>query len=431
MSDVTTGRFDVFDPRVFGRGIPHEVFARLRADHPVCWQEEPELDNWSAGPGFWAVTRHADVTHVLRNAQIYSSWLGATQIRDPEPRDLPQMRRTMLNMDPPEHGRLRRIVSKAFTPRQIERCTAGLEARAKQMVDAICERGECDLPNDVTDEYALRNLAALIGVPQSDRGLMLEWTNRVIGYQDPDHAKVKLGADGRPINPRSPDQLADMWDYANELAARKRRRPTGDVMSVLALAQSEGEVLDEKELGMFFFLLVIAGNDTVRSAIPGGVLALIEHPDEHRRLLANPDLLRPAIEETLRWHPPVLSFRRTAAIDTELAGQRIAAGEKVVVYHVSAGFDERVFPDPFRFDITRSPNSHIAFGDGPHKCLGAHFARAQLHAFYREFLWRFPDLQLAGPPVRLVSNFINGLKRLPLSYTPSRPERAANRRDAR
>lgn len=420
MSDMTTDRFDVFDPRVFGRGIPHATFARLRADHPVHWQQEPEMDNWPAGPGFWAVTRHADVAYVLRNAKLYSSWLGATQIRDPEPDDLPRLRNTMLNMDPPEHGRLRRVVSRAFTQRHLDRFIPQLAERARWMVDTVAERGGCDLPNDLTDEYALRNLAALMGVPQSDRGLLLEWTNRVIGFQDPDHAVIKLDASGRPINPRSPDQLRDMFDYATELVERKRRAPGDDVMSVLANARLEGDGLRLPEIWMFFFLLVIAGNDTVRAAIPGGVLALIEHPAERRRLLANPDLLPTAVEETLRWHPPVLSFRRTASAPTTLAGQAIDTGDKVVVYHISASFDERVFPDPFRFDIGRNPNPHLAFGDGPHVCLGARFARAQLTAFYREFLWRFPDIELAGQPVRLVSNFINGLKRLPLSYTPSR-----------
>ncbi|GAA2110352.1 cytochrome P450 [Actinomadura alba] len=324
----------------------------------------------------------------------------------------------MLNLDPPGHGRLRRIVSRVFTPRRVERMAADVVTRARSLIDEIAERGECDLPVDVTDEYPIQNLADLLGIPTSDRGQILTWTNRVVGYQDPDHATDVEGTDGGPVNPRSPAMLADMFDYAHRLAAYKRRHPADDVMTALATAEVNGQCLTDPELSMFFFLLVIAGNDTVRSGLPGGMLALLDHPDQHRRLLAEPDLLDPAIEEMLRWHPPVLSFRRTAVTDTVLAGQRIAADDKVVVFHGSANYDESRFPEPLRFDIARHPNDHVSFGDGPHVCLGSHFARLQLRAFYREILWRLPDIELAGPPARLVSNFIAGVKHLPVRYSP-------------
>ncbi|MCO5999718.1 cytochrome P450 [Actinoallomurus rhizosphaericola] len=411
---------DVFDPAVYARGVPHETYRRLRDEDPVHWQEEYEVGGWPAGPGFWAVTRHADVVHVLRGPAEYSSWIGATQIRDPDPADLPFIRRMMLNLDPPEHGRLRRIVSKVFTPRRVERFAADVERRARRLVDGIAERGACDLPVDVTDDYPIQNLADLLGIPDEDRDRILAWTNRVIGYQDPDHAEAARGPDGRPVNPRSPAMLADMFEYAHELAAAKRRDPADDLMTALATAVVDGRRLSDAELSMFFFLLVIAGNDTVRSALPGGVMALLDHPDQHRRLLDRPELLDSAIDEMLRWHPPVLSFRRTAVRDTVLAGRPIAAGDKVVVFHASANRDERRFPEPERFDIARRPNDHVAFGDGPHVCLGAHFARLQLRIFYREFLWRLSDLEPAGPPARLVSNFIAGIKHLPVRYTPVR-----------
>ncbi|WP_240777986.1 cytochrome P450 [Nonomuraea basaltis] len=412
---------NVFDPRIYTRGIPHETYRWLRDHDPVHWQEEHKVGDWPAGPGFWAVTRHADVVRVLRTPMEYSSWLGATQIRDPDPADLSFIRRTMLNLDPPDHGRLRRIVSGAFTARRMERFMTGIAARARLLVDEIAERGECDLPVDVTDDYPIHNLADLLGIPSADRGQILEWTNRVIGYQDPDHATVVHGPDGKPVNPRSPAMLTDMFEYARSLAAYKRRNPADDVMTALATAEVDGQRLTDPELSMFFFLLVVAGNDTVRSALPGGMLALLDHPDQHRRLLDQPELLDSAIEEMLRWHPPVLSFRRTAVSDTVLAGRRIAAGDKVVVFHGAANFDERQFPDPMRFDIARRPNDHISFGDGPHVCLGSRFARLQLRAFYRELLWRLPDVELAGPPVRLVSNFIGGIKHLPVRYTPAPP----------
>ncbi|MEV0400335.1 cytochrome P450 [Actinoallomurus sp. NPDC050550] len=416
----TPADLDVFDPRGYARGVPHETYRRLRDEDPVHWQEEHEVGGWPAGPGFWAVTRHADVAHVLRTPAEYSSWIGATQIRDPDPADLPFIRQMMLNLDPPEHGRLRRIAARVFTPRRVERFAADVERRARLLVDGIAERGECDLPVDVTDEYPIQNLADLLGIPEEDRGWILEWTNRVIGYQDPEHGGAAHGPDGAPVNPRSPAALRDMFEYAHALAAVKRRNPADDLMTALATAEVDGRGLTDPELSMFFFLLVIAGNDTVRSGLPGGVMALLDHPDQHRRLLGHPELLDSAIEEMLRWHPPVLSFRRTAARDTALAGRPIAAGDKVVVFHASANRDERRFAEPTRFDIARRPNDHVAFGDGPHVCLGAHFARLQLRIFYREFLWRLPDLEAAGPPARLVSNFIAGIKHLPVRFTPVR-----------
>ncbi len=241
-----------------------------------------------------------------------------------------------------------------------------------------------------------------IGVPFADRHLLLEWTNRVIGYQDPEHTDLARDAQGRPINPRSPSMLVDMFGYARELAERKRADPGPDVMTSLVQAEVDGQALDDAELQMFFFLLVTAGNDTVRSALPGGVLALLDHPAQYRRLRADLPLVPTAVEEMLRWHPPVLTFRRTAAADTVLAGQQIRRGDKVVVYHASAHYDERVFPDPFRFDITRNPNEHLAFGQGPHLRLGAHFARLQMRIFFTEFLTRLPrSSRMARPPASL------------------------------
>ncbi|GLW05731.1 cytochrome P450 [Microtetraspora sp. NBRC 13810] len=417
MIDMNT-TLNVFDPRIYAQGIPHETYRRSRDEEPVRWQEEHAVDDWPAGPGFWAVTRHADVVRVLRSPTEYSSWTGATQIRDPDPADLSFIRRMMLNLDPPDHGRLRRIVSGVFTPGRVERFAHGIATRARLLVDEIAERGACDLPVDVTDDYPIQNLADLLGIPAADRGQILAWTNRVVGYQDPDHATVVRGPNGEPVNPRSPAMLTDMFEYAHALAEYKRRNPADDIMTALATAEVDGQRLSDPELSMFFFLLVIAGNDTVRSALPGGVIALLGHPGEHRRLLADPGLLDSAIEEMLRWHPPVLSFRRTAVHDTELAGRPIAAGDKVVVFHAAANYDERRFPDPMTFDVARRDNDHVSFGDGPHVCLGARFARLQLRAFYHEFLWRLPDVELAGPPVRLVSNFIAGVKHLPLRYTP-------------
>ncbi|MEV5985357.1 cytochrome P450 [Streptomyces sp. NPDC052051] len=410
---------DVFDPRRYAEGVPHAAYRTLRDHHPVAWQDEPEVLGWPAGPGFWAVTRHADVVRVLKDARTYSSCLGATQIRDPDPDDLPFIRRMMLNQDPPDHGRLRRLVSRAFTPRRIDRFAATARERARALVADALEQaragdGTCDVVAAVTDDYAVLNLTDLLGVPASDRDLLLHWTHRVIGYQDPDEAgEPQVDAEGRPVNPRSPGALRDMFAYAGHLAAYKREHPADDIMTTLATDPE----LTGPELEMFFFLLTIAGNDTVRSAAPGGLLALAEHPSAYQDLRRSPEQLPSTIEELLRWHPPVLSFRRTALVDTELAGQRIRAGDKVVVFHASANRDERAFTAPDRLDLTRAPNPHVSFGDGPHVCLGAHFARLQLRVLHEETLRALPGPRLAAPPERLVSNFINGIKSLRLMMT--------------
>ncbi|MET8026322.1 cytochrome P450 [Streptomyces avermitilis] len=407
---------DVFDPRQYAAGVPHAAYRTLRDHHPVARQAEPEVLGWPAGPGFWAVTRHADVVRVLKDSTTYSSRLGATQIRDPDPGDLPFIRRMMLNQDPPDHGRLRRLVSRAFTPRRVDRFESVARDRARTLLAAALAGaragdGSCDLVATVTDDYALLNLADLLGVPESDRGLLLHWTRRVIGYQDPDEAgEPLLDPAGKPVDPRSPGALRDMFEYARQLAAYKREHPADDIMTTLA---TDPELTDP-ELAMFFFLLTVAGNDTVRGAAPGGLLALAEHPEAYAGLRARPQQLGFAVEELLRWHPPVLTFRRTAVRDTDLAGQRIRAGDKVVVFHASANRDERVFTAPDRLDLSRSPNPHISFGDGPHVCLGAHFARLQLRVLYAQTLRALPAPRVAGTPGRLVSNFINGLKSLPL-----------------
>ncbi|MFI1835733.1 cytochrome P450 [Streptomyces olivaceoviridis] len=411
---------DVFDPRRYAAGVPHDDYRVLRDHHPVAWQEEPEVLGWPAGPGFWAVTRHADVVRVLKDAETYSSYAGATQIRDPDPEDLPFIRRMMLNQDPPGHRRLRRLVSRAFTPGRVDRFAMVARERARTLLAGALEAaragdGTVDLVSAVTDEYALLNLADLLGVPESDRRLLLRWTQRVIGYQDPDEAGPPvLDGAGRPVNPRSPAMLADMFAYAGQLAAYKRRYPADDIMTTLA----HDAELAEAELEMFFFLLTVAGNDTVRAAAPGGLLALAEHPEAYEPLRAGKAAVPSAVDELLRWHPPVLTFRRTAVRDTELAGRPIRAGDKVVVFHASANRDERVFAAPDRLDLTRAPNPHVSFGDGPHVCLGAHFARLQLRLLHEEVLRVLPGPpRLAGPPGRLVSNFINGIKSLPLHVT--------------
>lgn len=408
---------EVFLPSTYGVGVPYELFATLRRESPVRRIPEPAFGPWRAGPGFWGVFAHADVKHVLRTPADFSSHLGATQIRDPDtPADLAFVQAMMLNTDPPEHARLRRIVSAAFTPRAVRALEETIAARAARLF----ARGACDVV-EVAADLPVWTLAHVMGVPEQDRRLLYDWASRVIGYQDEEYADLSTADDLSPlgrialaarpparrpgVNPRSRAALADMFAYAHALAAR----PGGgdDVMAAML-----GGGLTEAEFENMFFLFAVAGNETLRNGIPGGLLCLLEHPGAMDLLRARPELLPSAVEEMLRFWPPVMNFRRTATRDLELGGQRIGAGEKVVVYHASANRDETVFADPDRFDITRTPNDHVSFGSGPHVCLGAHLARTQMRAFFAELLkW---DVRLAGQPVRLISNFQNGLKHLPV-----------------
>lgn len=408
---------ELYDPQLWASGgQPDEVFAALRASAPVAWVDEPALLGWPAGPGYWGVFRHADVRTVNTHPESFSSQLGATQIRDPLPDDLAFQRRMLLNLDPPDHTVLRRTVNRAFTPRAVARLTDWVHRRAAAIVGALAATTSADFAQDIGRDLPLLTLAEIMGVPTEDRHLLFEWANRVIGVHDEDYAKGSIGDGTRPpVDPRSRASLQDMFDYAHDLAERKRAAPGEDLLSML-LAGVAGEPLTDEEFENFFFLLSVAGNETLRNAIPGGMLALLEHRDQLARLRADRSLLPTAVDEMLRWVTPVTQFRRTATRDTELGGQHIAAGEKVVVYYASANRDETVFDRPEVFDVGRTPNDHLTFGVGPHFCLGAGLARLQMSALFGQVLDHLHDVDLAGDVVRLRSNFQNGIKRLPISY---------------
>ncbi|MFF4379990.1 cytochrome P450 [Kitasatospora sp. NPDC001547] len=422
----------IFLPDTYARGVPYELLRELRESAPVCRVEEPPVGGWPGGPGYWAVLRHADVKHVLRSPGDFSSHLGATQIRDPDtPADLEFARAMMLNQDPPDHSRLRRAVAAAFTPRALRELGEGIERRAAELVAAVRPLGEADFVPLAAD-LPVWTLARILGVPEQDRQLLVDWSNRVIGYQDPDHARsstadpsrlTDLGRaalarrpealttpDGRPVDPRSRAALADMFAYAHALAEQP---PPG---SIVARMREAG--LGVAEFETMFFLFAVAGNETLRNGLPGGLYSLLTHPDQYRLLCRRPDLVGSAVEELLRFWPPVMEFRRTAERDVELGGQPIRRGDKVVVYHASANRDGSVFAEPDRLDITRTPNDHVSFGYGPHFCVGAQLARIQMSALLRRVVAELPDLELTPgvPPTRLVSNFQNGLKSLPVRW---------------
>jgi cytochrome P450 len=431
----------VFDPETYVTGVPYDELARLRRRSPVVWVEEAPVLGWPGGPGFWLVLRHADVESVLRRPAVFSSWLGATQIRDPATAEaLGYVRRMMLNMDPPEHSRLRRLLTRSFTPRAVAR----LEQRIREHARARCARvlvgprGECDFAKDLAADLPLLTLADVLGVPEQDRWLLFDWSNRVIGYQDPDYAssaefdpsgatpmareaislRPEPGHDGRMPDPRTREGMPDLYAYAHLLADEKRRRPGDDVMSILlAQVDDDGGRVDVAEFENMFWLFAVAGNETVRNGLPGACIALLEHPSAQGELRADPAALPGAVDEMLRWWTPVMTFRRTAAADCELGGQQIRAGDKVVVSFSSANRDEAVFANAGWLDIRRNPNPHLVFGHGPHFCLGAHIARAQMRALFAEVLARTSALAYAGEPSFLRSNFQRGVKRLPVAWT--------------
>ncbi|HET8601706.1 MAG TPA: cytochrome P450 [Segeticoccus sp.] len=430
------------DPGTYQRGVPYAELARLRARHGVVPVAEPALPGWPEGSGYWLVLRHEDVERVVKDAATFSSWLGGTQIRDPgsEP-DLAFVRRMMLNMDPPEHSRLRRMLAKSFTPRAVAR----LEEQVRTHVTGIVDRmlgdaasGTCDFAKDVAADLPLLTLADVLGVPAQDRWLLFDWSNRVIGWQDPDYAtsasfdpasgtdmarealalRPSPGPDGLMPDPRSREGMLDLYTYAHALGELKRADPGDDVMSMLmAQRDDSGGSVTVEEFENLFWLFAVAGNETLRNGIPGGMQSLLWHPDTQQALRQDPSLIGPAVEEMLRWWTPVMTFRRTATRDVTVAGVPMARGDKVVVSFASANRDPALFASPDTFDVRREgARAHLAFGHGPHFCLGAHLARVQVRVMFTELLTRTSWIEAAGEPAWLRSNFQRGVKRLPIAW---------------
>jgi cholest-4-en-3-one 26-monooxygenase len=401
---------DLSDPETFVADIPHAAFKRLRAEAPVYWQPE------KIGKGFWAITRYADLVTVSKDPVTFSSARGGTNLFELNEEDLSTIRLLMLNMDPPKHNKFRRLVIQGFTPRMTAKLEPHIREICAELVDKVARRGSCNFVAEVAAELPLLVIAEMLGVPTGDRHKVFEWSNQLIGFDDPEF-RTSLN-DGKIA-------AAQMWAYANELATQRRDRPLDDLVSVLMEAEVDGDRLTEAEFDSFFLLLAVAGNETTRNLISGGMRALLEHPAERDRLVADPSLLPTAIEEMLRWVSPLIHFRRTATRDVELHGQRIRAGDKVVIYYPSANRDEAKFTDPECFDVGRTPNEHVAFGIGEHFCLGANLARLEIRLIFEELLRRLPDMAFAGPVRRLRSNFINGIKDMPVKFSPeSDPRRA-------
>jgi cytochrome P450 len=393
---------DLTDHDRFIDAVPHELFARLRREDPVHWNPEPD------GRGFWAVTRYEDIRTVHRHPERFSSELGGTSLEDLEPEHI-EARKSMIDTDPPRHGELRALVNRRFTPRAVQRWETAVRSVVSDVLDRALERERFDFVAEVASEIPMQVFAEILGVPQEQRREIIEIGDRLLGNADPEYA-VPPDEAHRHLPFSSPAAL-DMFAFGRRIAEERRRHPRADIMSDLVAAG-----LSQRELDVYFVLLATAGNETTRHTISHGLIALTEHPQARRALAADPEGLGvPATEEMLRWATPVHHFRRTAAEDTVLAGTAIAAGDKVTTWFVSGNRDETVFADPDRFDITRNPNPHLAFGPGGiHHCLGAHLARLEIRLTFAELLRRGVEFELTGPPERLRSNFFNGIKRLPV-----------------
>jgi cholest-4-en-3-one 26-monooxygenase len=401
-------RFDLTDPDVNLAGVPHDEFRTLRRTAPISWVEQaPGARAGMEGTGYWAVTKHADVSAVSMNSAVFSSWQNGAIIRLPETatRDSVELTRVVIiNQDAPGHTQMRRIVSRGFTPRAITALDDVMRERAERIVTEAVAQGGGNFVTQVAAELPLETIADLLGVPAEDRQKLFDWTNQMTASDDPEFA-------GDP-------QAASMevLMYAMALAAERADSPRDDLVTKLINFDQDGEGLTDDEFGFFVIALAVAGNETTRNAITHGMNAFFDHPDQWD--LWKRERPETMVDEVIRWATPVTSFQRTALEDIELGGVQIHAGERLGLFYASANHDEDVFTDPFTFDITRSPNPHLAFGGhGAHYCIGANLARLEIRMIFELLADLAPDITRAAPPTRLRSGWLNGIKVLPVRYT--------------
>ena len=398
--------FDFTDPDMYAERLPMDEFAELRRTAPVWWNSKARGVGGFDDEGYWVVTRHADVVAVSRDNDNYSTWENTAIIRhqDGATREQIELQRfVMLNIDPPQHTKLRGIVSRGFTPRAINNLRSALSARAERIVAEAIASGSGDFVTDVAAELPLQAIAELVGVPQDDRRKVFDWSNDMVGYDDPEYVGDPAAA------------AAELVGYAMVMAEDRRQCPRDDIVTKLVNAQVDGGELSSDEFGFFVILLAVAGNETTRNAISHGMHAFLENPGQWELFKAE----RPetAADEIVRWATPVTVFQRTALADTTLGGQQISTGQRVGLFYRSANFDEEVFDHPERFDIRRDPNPHLGLGGfGAHYCLGASLAKLEIGLIFNAIADAMPDIRPAGAPERLRSGWLNGIKRLPVSY---------------
>ncbi len=414
------------DPEKFQREEFHELLRILRQHDPVHWNPPGEVSN-----GFWSITKYEDILFVSRHPELFISSKG---IAGPgiKPEKLAELdfaaqqqnaggNASIITMDPPRHVKMRRLVNKGFTPRAVAQWEPKIRETTNILLDRIAKKGESDFVLDVACNIPLAVICQMLGVPEKDWELMFALTNKVLGSGDPEYqTDVPEDQRGTPEAARITGNLGTMQMfgyYAQALMERKTARRE-DIISLLVDSEVDGEKLTDEDILWFCFLLILAGNETTRNAMSGGLLALCEHPEQKKKLLNDMSLIDSAVEEILRWVSPVTHMARVAKEDTAIRHQPIKAGERVVMWYPSVNRDEDVFPNADVFDITRTPNDHLAFGIGEHFCLGAGFARLELKVLFQELFRRFPDIELAGPAQRLRSTFIGGIKHLPVKFTP-------------
>ncbi len=418
---LTVADINLGNEQLFVDGNQYEAFRILRREDPVHWNEGNEYIK-----GWWDITRYEDVLFVSRHTDIFSSESGIVMY---EPRDPEQALaaangngKMLITMDPPRHVRLRRLVNKGFTPRAVNALEPHIRKITRQILDDISAKGRCDFVLEVASQLPLAVICEMMGLERKDWPLMFELTNKVLGSGDPEYQtdapeELRGTAEGSRIAGNI-GTMQMFGFFAQKLMERRAETPGEDLISVIIGSEVDGEQLSDEDILWFCFLLILAGNETTRNGISRGLLTLCENPEERARLQADLSLLPGAVEEILRFTSPVTHMARVAQRDTEIRGKKIAAGDRVVMWYPSVNRDEAIFPNADTFDITRSPNEHLAFGIGEHFCLGAGFARLELRVMFEELFTRFPDIQLDGPVERLRSTFIGGIKHLPVAFTP-------------
>ena len=399
--------FDLTAPETYTGGVPREIFKYLRNEEPLYWHDDPETNT-----GFWAVTKQKDLDFISKNPLLFSSAQKSSLPWESDPERVILMSQQLINMDPPQHLKYRRLVRNAFTPKKVDSYESRFRQVASDIVSQAMEGGECEFVEDIAAELPLIAICELMGVPIDRRQHLFELTNTMLGMSDPELTTTQ--EDGE-------NAMAEMFFLAHELAEAHRDNPQDDIVHVLLNGTVEDEPLTDEEFCHFFLMLIVAGNETTRTVTSQGMRLLIEHPEQYQQLVDNPDLLEGAIEEVLRFDPAIIAFRRTAMQDVEVSGQLIKKGDKINLYYAAVNADEDVFSDSDVFDITRAQredvkNNHRAFGIGEHFCMGSHLARLELKVIFAEILKRIRNPRLKGEVNWLRSSFIHGIKKMPIEF---------------
>src|SRR5262245_21543815 len=404
VTDFDPRTIDIVSPEKYQReGYPHAEWTWLRKHAPVFWYERPEFEP------FWAITKHADIVEIGKNPEdfIIQPRLAVFAMLNEPPED---PARHLLNMDPPDHGKYRRVVSKWFTPRTVQVWRPKVEKLTREILDTAAQKRELDFVAEVSAPITIAVIALMLGVPESDWHLLFRWTNEIIASEDPEYQHGRT--------PRETGDAArfQLFEYFAKLSEERKKKPQDDILSVVVQGQVDGKPIPTFELLSYYFLLVVAGNETTRNAMTGGVEELIDNPGELDKLVRNPELVDGVVEETVRWVTPVNQFTRTATRDVRVRDQLVRQGQSVCLFYASGNRDEEIFEEPFAFRIDRQPNDHIGFGRGEHVCLGAHLARLELRHAFAQLRTRLQACELAGPVERVRSSFVGGIKRAPMRW---------------